>query len=194
MATSVDLTKNKMWVNRMGEYFDSVDLNKNGYLTLDEILQWAANMRVMCKATNLEMTNLRIQLRQFWGAIGLRPGVQMTKQAFVQGVNRLAREELERKRRGQKTLHEQVNNAFFDVMDINNDGTVTLDELKVMMKACDMDPSGADGWFDAADTNKNGKIERQELNMCEFDFWFRPELEENSEMFGGAYSGRQGFV
>ena len=32
--------------------------------------------------------------------------------------------------------------------------------------------------------NKNGKIEREELNKCEFDFWFRPELGENSELFG----------
>ena len=63
-----------------------------------------------------------------------------------------------------------------------------------MMKACNMDPSGAESWFDAADTNKNGKIERKELNKCEFDFWFHPEKEENSNMFGGAYSGNQTFV
>lgn len=190
MATSVDLTQNEMWVNRMGEYFDSLDLDKDGYLTLDEMLQWAENMRILCKASNLEMTNLHTQLRQFWGAVGLRPGVKMEKHAFIQGVNRLAQDELERKRTGQTTLHEQLNNAFFDVMDINNDGTVSLDELKIMMKACNMDPSGAESWFNAADYNEDGKIARQELNRCEFDFWFRPELEDNSEMFGGAFSGR----
>ena len=48
-------------------------------------------------------------------------------------------------------------------MDINKDGTVSLDELKVMMKACNMDPSGAESWFNAADYNKNGKIEWEEL-------------------------------
>ena len=26
-----DLTKNQLWINRIGQYFDSVDLNKNGY-------------------------------------------------------------------------------------------------------------------------------------------------------------------
>ena len=191
MATSVDLTKNKMWVNRMGQYFDSVDLNKNGYLTLDEMLQWAENMRVLCKASDSEMANLRKQLQQFWGAVGLRAGVKMEKNAFIQGLNRLAQDELERKRTGQTTLHEQLNNAFFDVMDINNDGTVSLDELKIVMKACNMDPGGAESWFNAADYNKDGKVQRQELNRCEFDFWFRPELEDNSEMFGGAYSGGQ---
>lgn len=193
MSIAVDLTKNKMWVNRMSEFFNSVDLNKNGFLTIDEMLKWAANMQEMCKASDLKMTNLRFQIQQFWGAAGLKPGVKMTKNAFIEGMNRLAQEELERKQGGQRTRHEQLNNAFIDVMDINNDGTVTLDELKIMMKACDMDPSGADSWFNAADYNKNGKVERQELNGCEFDFWFRPESEENSDMFGGAYSGRQSF-
>ena len=62
------------------------------------------------------------------------------------------------------------------------------------MKACNMDPSGAEAWFNTADRNKNGKIEREELNKFEFDFWFNPENEEVSDMFGGAYSGRQAFV
>lgn len=179
-----------MWVNRMSEYFDSEDLDKDGFLTLDDMLQTAENMRVMCNASDLEMTNMCTQLRQFWGTVGLVPGVKMTKDTFIHGVNRLAQDELERKRKGEITLHEQLNNAFFDVMDINKDGTVSLDELKIMMKACNMDPSGAESWFNAADYNKNGRIEREELNKCEFDFWFRPELEENSELFGGAYSGR----
>ena len=128
-----DLTKNKLWVNRLSEYFESADLNKNGYLTIDEILQWAENMRVMCKATDSEMKNLREQLQTFFGAVGLKPGVKLTKEGFLQGMNRLARDELERKRKGEQTLHEQCNNAFFDVMDVNNDGTVTLDELKVIL-------------------------------------------------------------
>ena len=55
----------------------------------------------------------------------------MTKEKFLQGLNSLAQDELDRKRTSEKTFHEQLNNAFFDVMDINNDGTVTLDELKV---------------------------------------------------------------
>ena len=179
----------------MSEFFNSVDLNKNGFLTIDEMLQWAANMQEMCKASDLEMTNLRIQLQQFWGAVGLKPGVKMTKDDFIQGMNRFAQDDLDRKQEGQTTLHEQLNNAFFDVMDINNDGTVTLDELKIMMKACNMDPSGAESWFNAADCNKDGKVERQELNRCGFDFWFRAaESEENSNMFGAAYSGRQSFT
>ena len=115
----------------MNQYFDSVDLNKNGYLTIDEFMQWAENMRVLCKATDSQMTKLKEQLRIFWGTVGLKPGIEMPKDEFIQGMNRLARDELDRQQRGVKTLHEELNNAFFDVMDVNNDGIVTLDELKV---------------------------------------------------------------
>lgn len=59
-----------------------------------------------------------------------------------------------------------------------------------MMKACNMDPEGAKSWLSAADYNKNGRVEREELNKFEFDFWFHPEKEETSNMFGGAYSGK----
>ena len=128
---TVDLIKNPRWVKRIEQYFDSVDLNKNGYLTIDEFMQWAENMRVLCKATDSEMTELKEQLKIFWGAVGVKPGKGIPKDEFIQGMNHLARDELDRQKRGVKTLHEQLNNAFFDVMDVNNDGKVTLDELKV---------------------------------------------------------------
>lgn len=128
---AVDLTKNLVWVGQMGAYFDSVDVDKSGTVDIGEFLQWAENMRELCKATDAEMVNLREQLKKFWGAMGLKPGIEMTKEEFLQGMNRLAQDELHRKQRGEKTLHEQLNNAFFAVMDVNNDGTVTLDELKV---------------------------------------------------------------
>lgn len=188
MFVSVDLMKNRLWVRRIGELFDSLDLNKNGFLTLDEFLQWAENLQIACKATKSEITNLRIELRQFWGAVGFMPGVQVTKLQFTQGFSRLAQDEVERKVAGDTTLLEQLTNAFFDIMDVNNDGSVTLSELQIFMKARGMDPKGAESWFKLADRNRNGKVERKELFRYEFDFWFRPER-ASSRLFGGAYAG-----
>ena len=44
--------------------------------------------------------------------MGLKPGIEMTKEKFLQGLNSLAQDELDRKRKGEKTFHEQLNNAF----------------------------------------------------------------------------------
>ncbi|KAK3745532.1 hypothetical protein QZH41_002907 [Actinostola sp. cb2023] len=187
MTTSTDLTKKPIWAKRMGSYFDSLNLNHDKYLTIDEILTWADNMEKACKATPQEMKALRQGLQDFWGIVGLVPGAQLTKEQFLHGVNRLGQLELKRKAENKPTMHEKLNNAFFDVTDINNDGTVTLEELRIMMKACNMDPSGAEAWFQAADVNKNGRIERGELNKSEFDFWFRPDDPSSGGVFGGTY-------
>lgn len=78
-------------------------------MDIDEFLEWADNMRDLRKATDAEMTNSREQLKKFWGAMGLKPGIEMTKEEFLQGLNSLAQDELERKRKGEKTFHEQLN-------------------------------------------------------------------------------------
>lgn len=36
---AVDLTKNPVWVNGMGAYFDTVDVDKTGTVDIDEFLQ-----------------------------------------------------------------------------------------------------------------------------------------------------------
>ena len=185
MASKVDLNKNPVWVKRMEDYFDRLDLNKNGFLTIEEIEKWASKMHGLCKATPQEIENLGAKLREFWGEIGLLPGKQLSKKEFIQGLSNLGRDELERKSNNEKTLYEKLNDAFYDVVDINNDGTVTLEEVSTVKKACDLDPKGAEAWFKMADKNKNGKIEREELNRCEFNFFFRPEDESTEGLFGG---------
>ena len=53
-----------------------------------------------------------------------------------------------------------------------------------------MDPDEADVWLNAADKDKSGSVDREELKAVEFDFWFHPEKEAYSCMFGEALSGR----
>ena len=53
-----------------------------------------------------------------------------------------------------------------------------------------MDPERAEVWLNAADKDKSGSVDREELNAVEFDFWFHPEKEANSFMFGKALSGQ----
>ncbi|XP_022795320.1 obelin-like [Stylophora pistillata] len=184
MSAKIELIKRRPWVKRIGDYFDALDLNQNGFLTQDEFLQLAENLQSMCKATPLEITNSRIELCQFWSAVGFMPGQKITKSQFTEGFNRLARDEVERKEAGDKALLEQLTDAFFDIMDVNNDGTVTLDERKIFMKARSLDPNAAEDWFKLADRDRNGRVERQELFKYEFDFWFLQRyrcLEEHSQ-------------
>ncbi|XP_028392505.1 obelin-like [Dendronephthya gigantea] len=174
-----DLTKNKNWVKKMEEYFDAVDLNKNGYLTVEEILKWSDNMKELCSVSDDESENLQKCLKDFYGAAGLLPGKQVTKEEFIEGVSHLSEAELERKKNGEETLMESLCNAFYNVMDLNDDGKITLNEVKTIMKACNMTEDEAEKWFNLADKNKNGVVETHELTKAEFESWFSPEEEDS---------------
>lgn len=174
-GTAVDLTKNKKWLARIEGEFDAMDVNKNGYVSVEEILKWSDNMRDLCNVTPGEVDALHQSLKDFYGAAGLLPGKQVTKSEFVEGVNRLGQAELERKKQGEATLHEKLCDAFYNVMDINDDGTVSIDEVKTIVKARNMNEEKAEEWFNMADKNKSGRVERQEMVKVEFDIWFRPE-------------------
>ena len=68
-----------------------------------------------------------------------------------------------------------ISNAFFDVIDTNKDGVLTVDELRNALKASNQNPCDAEKWLSVADTNKNGVLERGELFESEFNFWFNPD-------------------
>lgn len=179
-AEAQDLTKNKKWVKQMEGFFDAVDLNKNGYVTIEEILKWSDNMKELCSVTPEESENLQKCLKDFYGAAGLLPGKQVTREEFINGVNHLSAAELEKKKLGEETLIENLCNAFYKAMDINDDGTITLNEVKTIVKACNMGEEKAEKWFSLADKNKNGVVEPHELTKAEFESWFCPE-EDNTE-------------
>ena len=65
-------------------------------------------MEKLCNGKPNEMVSLRAQLYVFWGKIGLKQNVFMTKEEFVSGVNKLGNEELRRKRNGSPTVLEKV--------------------------------------------------------------------------------------
>ena len=48
----------------------------------------------------------------------------------------------------------KLNNALFDVVDTNHDGTISLDEDRIIMSACNQNPGTAEAMFKIMDTNK----------------------------------------
>ena len=91
------------------------------------------------------------------------------------GIYRLGIEERERKEKRQVTYHEMISNAFFNVIDVDKNGVLTLEELRTALLASEMDPTGVKGWVMLDDNKKKGFIEREELSDAEFNFWFNPD-------------------
>ena len=130
-------------------------------------------MEVLCKASPNKMVRLRAQLYTYWGKIGLTRDALMTRKQFIEGVNRLGNIDIKRYKRGIVTFLENLNDAFFDIADSDNTGSLTLEELKSVMIATSMNPQGANTWLKQVDTNNNGVIDRHEFFTSEFNFWYK---------------------
>lgn len=186
MATVQDYLQNPSWVHRMEQLFDVLDTNKNGYLTVEDTQLAADKIEKEVKPAANLMAALRARNEDIYAAIGVVSGKQTTKDEFIKGVAALAIVEKARKEKGEETLLHKVNNAWYDVVDINHDGCVRLDEWRVVLRASNME-GAADEIFKALDKNKNGKIERKELSDNDFKFWYVLDDPDTSGMFGDKY-------
>lgn len=126
----------------------------------------------------------RKAVSEFADALGLTKGVKADKKKFLELVAAAAVAQASRVRRGEKTITDNINDAYFDILDQNHDGHVTLDEYKVLMKVMNFPLESAEATFNMLDKNKNGKLERQELNSAENKFWYILDDTEAKGMFG----------
>ena len=114
-------------------------------------------------------------LREFWREAGIVPGKKMTKDEMVSHWCQFAERELKRKHSGEETVQRKACIAMFEVIDTNDDGTLSLKELTTFLKAWGHDKTVAETEFKIIDKNKNGKIEKEEyLDYCH-KFWLSGE-------------------
>ena len=187
MTTPEDFLQNPTWVHRMTERFDRLDLDKNGYLSFKDWELWAKNIEKMMKPAAHLMAALRARMEEYCAAMGIVPGSQSTKDEFLKCIAAMAVTERAKNQEGEETLLHRLNDAFFDIVDTNHDGSVTLAEWKIVLQACNIETSAANETFNRLDKDKNGKIERSELTDAEFKFWYTLDDPETKGMFGDAF-------
>ncbi|KAL5253294.1 hypothetical protein ACHWQZ_G013169 [Mnemiopsis leidyi] len=163
------------WKQWMTEYFKIVDADRDGYVTIEEMIDNIKPLQDYCLATPTKMDRLAAALTVFWGEVGLKPGRKVNKRMFLRGLNKLGRKELEREARGRPTLHSAVAHALFDIIDQNNNNQLTEIEIGNWMAASGLNPTDARRMMEEADKKKKGYISREELIESEFCSFFHPE-------------------
>ena len=186
MSTVQDYLQNTAWVHRMEHLFKVLDTNKNGYITLKDVHLGADNFEKEVKPAAHLMAAVRARNEECYATIGVVPGKQTTKEEFLKGVATLAIAEKARKEKGEETLLDKVNNAWYDAVDTNHDGYVRLDEWRSVLRASNME-GAADEIFKALDKSKAGKIERKVLSDNDFKFWFVLDDSDTQGMFGDKF-------
>lgn len=172
MATAQDYLNNAKWVRRISQMFHDTDVDMNGYISIADFMKFADNLAREAPDHPDLITNLRAVMVEWASAIGIKEGVKASKEDYLKLMAAMAVSENAKVKRGEKSLIYKVDNALFDVVDVNHDGNITLNEYKLVMKAFNLDEASSEAGFAAVDRNKNGKIDRNEFIETEFKFWF----------------------
>jgi len=119
---------------RLYKRFDTFDLDGDNKMTLNEVLFWPDRMKQLVGATEEEVENMRKAVRLLFGACGVTEE-GLVREDWVEANQVFAECERQRKKRGERTYVAVLSDAYLDVLDADGDGTVSLNELKTMMRA-----------------------------------------------------------
>ena len=171
MATAQDYLNNAKWVRRISQMFEDTDIDKKGYVSTTDVMKFVDNLAKETDRPDL-IAKLRGVTLEWAAAIGIKEGVKSNKQEYLKLMAAMAVSENAKVKRGEKSLIYKLDNALFDVVDVNHDGSITLNDFKLVMKAFNFDEATSEAGFTALDRNKDGKIDRSEFIETEFKFWF----------------------
>jgi len=168
---------------RLYKRFDTFDLDGDNKMTLKEVLFWPDRMKQLVGANEEEVEMMRKAVRLFFGACGITEE-GLAREDWVEANQVFAECERQRKKRGQDSYVAILSDAYLDVLDADGDGTVSLDELKTMMRAFQVPQEAAYTFFDEADVDRNGKLERVEMYEIFQKFW----LEKYNPKYDAIYA------
>ena len=170
-------------VERLYKRFDTFDLNTDGVMQMKELLYWPERVKKFVNTTDEQIEGMRSAIQKFFGAVGVSEE-GLKREDWVEGNQVFAEAERERKIRGEPSLVALLGNSYFDVLDGDGSGTVSLEELKIMMNVFEVPEEAAYTFFQKADTNYSGKLEREEMHRLFTKFW----LEEYNPEYDGIYA------
>ena len=162
-------------MTRTETVFNVLDSDKDGVVTIIDLVLDTKKYTHLNSDPNI-IERCRLAMCEFAAELGIKPGVSVNKEEYVHNCATLAPKEVAKVRSGEGSVKHKLNNAVFDVIDTNHDGTVSKEEYRAFANATGVwDPNYVDVVFDLIDTNKNGKLERKEFSDYEYKLFFTLE-------------------
>ena len=125
--TAEDYLKNKEWVKRIEVTFESLDRDKDGVVTLNDIVCDVKKYSHLNPDPKV-VESLRIAQIEFAAELGIKAGISMTKEEYVRNYANLAPVEVAKVTSGEESVIHKLLNKLFDVIDKDHDGTVSREK------------------------------------------------------------------
>jgi len=156
---------------RLYRRFDTFDKDSDGIMTLDEVLTWADRMRSVCNAADEEVEMIREALRCYFTMYGLGDD-GLCRENWVEAHVTMGEAAREREKQGEPIPMVFMANAYFDVIDEDQNGVLNMKELKNMMNVFRVPEEAAYTFFEEADVDQDGELDREEMHQLFYRFWF----------------------
>ena len=173
--TAAEIKKNVpgLWVRKMKTFFAAYDANGDGMIDFEDYKLFESMMEQYAVAQNVSSDRIKkfkTSLYDLWTKqIGEGEDFQWTENKFLEAIFEVV------SRPGAEKYFRHTASDMFDLVDLNQDGSISKEEQKVML--------GGSPWtivvFSAMDTNRNGEISREEFVQVSLDFWFNFADETN---------------
>jgi len=164
---------NPKLLERLHKRFDTLNLDGKNRVTLKQVLYSPDRMRQLVGASDQEVEKMRKAVHIFFGACGVTEK-GLGRDDWVEAHQVFAQAETEKRKRGEESLVASITNVYFDVLDKSGDGTVGLEELKILMRAFQVPQEAAYTFFDAANVDTSDRLERDEMHDILHNFWVDP--------------------
>lgn len=171
---------------RLYRRFDTFDKDQDGVMTLDEIATWADRMRSVCQTDDEEIESVRDALRCYFTMYGMA-GNGVCRENWVETHVTMGAATIEKAKNKEPLPMVFLANTYFDVIDEDDNGILSLQELKNMMNVFRVPEEAAYTFFEYADTDRNGELDKEEMHKLFYRFWFEEYDSEVDAIFAYKY-------
>ena len=184
MSDSVTEEQRAYHLKKMRTRFARLDLNKDGFISHEDYELMGKRLAEHGNLTKEQAESVHKSLMVIADNIVLlKRGEKIPIQKAIQKSTESLLNCAPDKRKAMAGVH----SILFDIIDLNKDGHISPEELKVYFKVIAPELSEADvsKIFEVMDTNKTGEISREELVCASEDFFYGAEETELSKVFMG---------
>lgn len=181
-----ELINVKEWVMHTRQNFGFLtELEKTKLITKKMINGWIIDLAKAESATAAEVLNIADKSWKYWGKLGVNDKNSVNVDEFLKRASKLGMQELAKKRKNLPTVRGQLDAAWFNILDENNDGILTVDELAIALNATDVDAKYAGHWLESMDADKDGSVTLKEYTDHYFASWFGTKLINDKNWVAG---------
>lgn len=160
------------------------DLNQDGFLSRDDFELIVTRMTEYGKLTKEQSESIHVAFMKMADASGLKPGVKIPVELAAQ---KNSEKLLSLTPAQQKGVLLSLHDVLFDAINTSKSGYITLEEFKVYLRTIcpDLPEEEVSRSFNTTDSDKDGKLSRDEWMATAQDYMFGVEETDVSNYFFG---------